>query len=394
LNVGEIQSFTEEHADDVARLYFRAVRGQDRSPGHSLPKYFSELHLSNPWASSDMPTLVYLEKNKVVGAIGVVPRTMEFRGRPISLATMSLYMVDPQHRHGSAAIQLLRRALNGPQDLSWTDGASGSVSELWGALGGHAASLYAFNWLRVLRPFDMARSHLDRIGGIGRFLKPLSGLLTVPSDLLLSKFPAAALRPPVSPYRSKLVSAEELLSCIQELGWQEALHPSYNPGAFSWLMREAAKSRQGDLRMLTVSNDDGVRSGWFIYYAMPGGASLVLQLGVRGRDDFTNTLLALFQDAWQQGSVCVKGAAIPRYLAEMNQQHCFLRHPHDRAVVHSKNPQLAHEIRLGEAAITRLDGIGWLRFSREDWDQDDVAQTLVCPAARQLRSDRAALTWR
>ena len=29
--MGEIQSFTEEHAEGVARLYFRSVRGQDRA---------------------------------------------------------------------------------------------------------------------------------------------------------------------------------------------------------------------------------------------------------------------------------------------------------------------------------------------------------------------------
>jgi hypothetical protein len=367
--MGEIQSFTEEHADGVASLYFRAIRGQNRPPGKSLAKYFSELYLSNPWASPEIPALVYLEKGKVVGSYGVVPRTMEFRGRPIIIATLMLFMVDAEHRHGPAAIQLLGRALKGPQELSWTDGASGSVSAFWTALGGHSASLYAFNWIRILRPFGMARLGLERVGSIGPLLKPLSGLVTVPSDLLLSKAPLTFLRQPASPHHSKLVTAEELLGCIQELGWREALKPSYSPEAFSWLMREAAKSQQGDLRMVTVSNAEGVRCGWFIYYALRGGASFVLQIGVRRKDDFKNTLLALFQDAWQQGSVCVKGASIPQYLTSMTEQHCFFRHPDDRVIIHSKNSEIANAIRRGEATITRLDGIGWLRFSRENWDQ-------------------------
>jgi hypothetical protein len=90
---------------------------------------------------------------------------------------------------------------------------------------------------------------------------------------------------------------------------------------------------------------------------------------VRQKGDFKNTLLALLQDAWQQGSVCVKGASIPQYLTTMTEQHCFFRHPYDRVVIHSKNPEIANAIRRGVAAITRLDGIGWLRFSRENWDQ-------------------------
>jgi hypothetical protein len=368
--MGEIQSFTEEHADGAARLYLRSVRGQNRAPGKSLVEYFSQLHLSNPWASPDIPALVYLEKGKVVGALGVVPRTLEFRGRPITIATMSIYMVDPEHRNGPGAIQLLRRALKGPQEFSWTDGASGSVHALWSALGGYSAPLYAFNWIRVLRPLGMARLGLDRIGRAGRLVKPATGLLTIPFDLLLSKAPLAPFREPVSPYPSKMVSAEELLGCIQELGWREPLKPYYAAETFPWLMREVAKNRSGgNLRMMTVSNADGKRTGWFIYYAVRGGASFVLQIGVRGSADFKDTLLALFRDAWQQGSVCVKGASIPQYLTIMTEQRCFFRHPYDRVVIHSKNPEIVAAVRSGDAAITRLDGIGWLRFPGEQWDQ-------------------------
>jgi hypothetical protein len=368
--MGEVRSFTEEHADGAARLYLRAVRGQNRQPGKSLAEYFCQLHLSNPWASPEMPALVYLEKGKVVGTLGVVPRTLEFRGRPITIATTSIYMVDPEYRNGAAAIQLLGALLKGPQEFSWTDGASGSVHALWSALGGHTASLYAFNWIRVLRPLGTARIGLDRIGRAGRLVKPATGLLTTPIDLLLSKAPLGLLREPVSPYTSKMVSAEELLACIQELSWRERLKPHYTAETFPWLMREVAKNKSaGNLRMMTVSNADGKQSGWFIYYAVRGGASFVLQIGVRGKDDFKNTILALFQDAWQQGSVCVKGASIPQYLTIMTEQHCFFRHPYDRVVIHSKNPEIVAAVRSGDAALTRLDGIGWLRFSGEQWNQ-------------------------
>jgi hypothetical protein len=315
-----------------------------------------------------MPPLVYLDKGKVVGALGVLPRTMEFRGRPIRIATMTLYMVDPDYRNGPA-VQLLSRLLKGPQEFSWTDGASGSVAALWGAMGGHAASSYSSNWIRILRPLATARMGLDRIGRAGRLLGPAAGLLSATGDYLISKTPWKALREPVSPYSSKPVSPEELLGCIQELGWREALKPHYTAETFPWLMREAATNRTGVLRMMTVSNAEGERSGWFIYFAVRGGASFVLQIGVRRKQDFKNTLLALFHDAWRQGSACVKGAAIPQYLTAMTELQCIFRHPHDRVVIHSRNPEIANALRTGEAAITRLDGIGWLRFASENWEQ-------------------------
>jgi hypothetical protein len=365
--MGEVLSFTEEHAEGVARLYFRAVRGQDRAPGKSLPAYFTELHLHNPWASADMPALVYVEDGKVVGTLGVLPRTMEFRGRPIRIATMTLFMVDPTCRNGPG-IQLLGKFLKGPQEFSWTDGASGHVGTLWSALGGYADAPYAFNWFRILRPFGTLRMGLDRIGKAGQYLKPFSGLMTTPGDFLLSKAPVELLREPLSPCTAEQVNAEKLLGCIQTLGWRSTLKPLYTAETFPWLMREAGQDQWGIFRTMIVSDSKGP-CGWFVYYALRGGPASILQLGVRRRDDFRNVMLALFRDAWHLGCVCVKGAAIPEHATTMTELGCMYRHPHDRVVFHSKNPEIANAVRMGEAAITRLDGILWLRISAERWDQ-------------------------
>ncbi len=368
--MGEVRTYKADFADEVATLYFHAGRGKKQVQSPRLAKYFNDLHLSNPWVSPEMPSYVYLENGKVVGMIGVVPRDMEFRGKKISLATMSMYIVDPELAGGTVAVQLLGRILKGPQDLTWTDGASGSVSMFWSALGGSTGPLYAFNWIRVLRPLGMARGGLDRIGGAARLLKPASGLVTAPIDFFLSKLPLpiGPLRKPESPFHAKLVTAEELLECVQQIGWKEALRPSYSMPSFAWLMTEAAKAKIGTLRLLTVTNPEGVRCGWVVYYAAQGRESFVQQIGVRKRDDFANVLTALLRDAWEQGSVCVKGASIPQYLTALTEQFCFFRHPYNRVVIHSKHPEILNSIRLGEAAITRLDGTSWMRFSRESWD--------------------------
>jgi hypothetical protein len=197
----------------------------------------------------------------------------------------------------------------------------------------------------------------------------VSGLLTVPGDFLISKMPLALLQAPVSRLTRKLVSTEEMLACIQELGWREELKPLYTAETFPWLIREAARNVAAPLRLVTVSNEEGRLCGWFIYYAAQGGPSFVLQIGVRAKEDFRNTLMALFRDAWEQGSACVKGAAIPQYLTDMTELGCIFRHPHDRVVFHSRNAEIANAVRTGEAAITRLDGTGWMRFAWEQWDQ-------------------------
>lgn len=365
--MGEVLPFTAEHAEDVARLYFRSVRGQDRAAGTRLPEYFTSLHLSNPWASPDIAPWVYVEKGRVVGAIGILPRALEFDGKPLRIATVTLYMVHPENRNGLAGIQLLARVLKGPQDFSWSDGASGSVGELWKALGGHVVPVYAFNWTRILRPLGVARMGLDRAGKAGSVLRPLSGLVAAPGDFLLGKAAPSMFGAPVSPWTARAVSSDELWECIQEIGWREKLKPRYTAETLAWLTGQLAANRSGLLRMMCVSDPEGRRCGWFVYQAAPGGASFVLQIGVRRPSDFRNTLLALFKDAWQLGSVCVKGASIPQYLREMTELHCLFRLPHNRVVVHSRDPEIVSAVRTGEAALTRLEGIGWLRFPQESW---------------------------
>ncbi|MGO9229465.1 MAG: hypothetical protein ACLQKA_09690 [Bryobacteraceae bacterium] len=91
---------------------------------------------------------------------------MEFRGRPITVATLSPFMVDPEYGGEPVGSRLIEKAFSGAQDLSWTDGASGHLRAGFVAHGGHAG-LYAFNWIRILRPFGTTRIGLDRAGHLG-----------------------------------------------------------------------------------------------------------------------------------------------------------------------------------------------------------------------------------
>src|SRR4030081_544675 len=102
--MGEIRPFTEEFASEAAALYVRAMRGQSAPPRESLSKYFCHILLSNPWFTPDIPSLVYLDKGQLVGFLGVIPRSMEFRGRAIRVAVTTQLMVDRERREGSVGL--------------------------------------------------------------------------------------------------------------------------------------------------------------------------------------------------------------------------------------------------------------------------------------------------
>ena len=367
--MGEIRPFTAEFAPDTARLFFRAMRGQTREPGVSLPGYMCDLLLGNPWVSDDIPSWVYMEEGRVVGALLLLPRTMEFRGQTIRVATTTTFMVDPDYRKGRAALGLLRRCFQGPQDLTWVDGGGEVLATPWAGAGGSRATAYAFNWIRMLRPFEAGRGVLDRVGGAPALFKSAAGLVTGALDWTLSKLPVPMFKAPVSTYSARLVSTEELLECIEEIGWHAHLKPRYELSSFRWLMEQVAAShRHGELRAMTVTDPTGIRCGWFVYYAKRGGASMTLQIGARRGNYFDNTLLALFRDAWEQGSTAVKGQSMPQHLTALTNHYCIFRHPFPMTLFYTKNQEIATNIFSGGAAISRLDGTFWNRFPLETWD--------------------------
>jgi hypothetical protein len=366
MSMGEIRHFSEEHVAAVADLALRTIRGRNEPAGSGLQNCFRDILLQNPWASPDIHSLVYLEQCKVVGFIGIVPRTMEFRGRPIRVAVTTQFMIDRERHRGNAAIELMRQLFRGPQDLSFTDGAGEGAALVWTAAGGRTARLYSLNWTRILRPLGTARSVLDRPGGALPLLKGVARLVTTPVDFLLSQFPVGALRTPQSIYSCRNVSTEQLLECIQEIGWREPLKPVYTQPSFGWLISQAARARMlGTLRTCTVQDQEGARVGWFVYCVKIGGAAYVLQMGARRRDHFSSVLLALFRDAWYMGCSAIKGQVVPRFMTQLTEQHCVFRHPNPSVLAHSRDPDLMNVIQCGDAAITRLDGECWIPFGSE-----------------------------
>ncbi len=176
------------------------------------------------------------------------------------------------------------------------------------------------------------------------------------------------LKRPKSPYSSKLVSAAELLECIQEGRGREALRPAYSMPSFGWLMSQAGKGPgHTGLRMMTVHGPGGERCGWFVHYANPGRPAYVLQIGSYRRLQFADVLLALFADAWEQRASAVKGQAIPQFLTTLTEQYCLFRQPYACVIGHSRDPEIMHAFQSADTSLSRLDAGAWLRFSSEDW---------------------------
>ena len=369
--MNEIRSFTAADAVDVADLYLKVMRGQNRPSGPALQRYFCEMLLENPWASPDVPSLVYLSAGKIVGFLGVIPRWMTFSGRRIRVAVTSQFMIDPAHRRGLPAVALLKRLFAGPQDLSYTDGAAEATHIVWAASGGSPARLYSFNWIRPLRPLATAQTFFQRAPGWS-WLKGASRSITRIGDATVSRL-VPAIRPRESRLKSRPVSPEELFDCVQEIGWREPLHPAYEPASFKWLLSHTERTQisasRDDLRLAVVRDpaSDTV-CGWYVYIIeQDGGPASLMQIGVRRRDNFDEVFGALVNDAWNAGASLLKGQTIPQYGVNLSEQGCLFRQMNTSVLFQTRDPMIEAAIFKGHAAFSRLDGESWMHFSSEEW---------------------------
>jgi hypothetical protein len=370
-----IRAFRREDIAQVASLWLRVFRQCAHGASTPLQQYFREIFFDSPWSDPGLPSLVYEEGSRgIVGFLGVVPRRMTFRGRPVRVAVATQLMVDERARTYPAS-KLMRRFLEGEQDLSFSDGANDQSEKLWCACGGSIALLHGLKWTRILRPAQYMRVQFkERAGSRGdawlsELLRPACHAL----DTL------AAWTGPGSrwlPGASRLLIEDEpddqtLLWCVEHLAGERALQPDYSLDAFRWLLARAAEKKMyGALRRAVVREPNGDIAGWYLYYFRRGAVSEVLQFGAR-RKRGAEVLNCLFYEARARGAVAISGGFEPRFAKELTAGRCQFSWPGCAVVVQSRNREIMDAVHQGDAHLSRLEGEWWARFSDAGWAPDE-----------------------
>lgn len=357
--MAEIRPLAERDIPEVVDLFGR-VHPQSgwASPG-ACAGYFQEIFFGNPWRDAALPSWVARESGRIVGFVGVVPRPMQYRGRPLRAAVLTQLMVEPgEKRNGLAAAQLLRAALAGPQDLTLSDGANETSRRMWQACGGSTLTLYGLHWQRLIRPASCA---LGMLAGVaGRAAAMVAAPMAIAADAYMSRRMGLGRK---SPLIEQSLTGTSLANALEIFASGYALRPRYEPATLEWLLAQArAKRRHGELQAQMLRNGGRI-AGWFLYY-LSSGTSRVLQLGARpGSEEMV--LAHLFQHAWRSGARAIEGRMEPRFARAVSRQHCFFLVPSVYCVAHARDSQLLGALGSGDAFFTRLEGEWWMRFTGE-----------------------------
>jgi hypothetical protein len=358
---GHIRPLVEEDVPQVASLFmrtfdFRGVYSQQR-----VEAYFTEILFHNPWYDETMPSLAYQDDGgRVVGCLGVMPRRMSLRGRPVQVAISHHFMVEPSSRRTLAAVQLLKTFLSGVQELSLAEGNELS-HKVWMGVGGKTALLYSLRWIRPLRPCRYVLSLLERRQLLVPFARAISPLCRM--------LDTVAVRLPASPFHQLEPSVEEtelgeatLLSCLSAFPREQALRPEYDDLSLKWLVDILAQKHSlGRLRKRLICDSGKNILGWYLYYLKPGDVSEVVQIGASDTS-LDKVLDHLLYDAWQQGTLALAGRLEPRLMQGLGAKYAVFTQAGFWMLVHSQNPELLYAISSGDAFLTRLEGEWWIDF--------------------------------
>lgn len=362
-----IRPLEREDLPRAVRLFELVMRPQ-ASPLPQLRSFLEQTLFDNPWADSELPSLVYEdEQGEIVGLICSNPRRMLFDGRPVRMTCSAYLLTHPGARNRAPGALLLRAHLAGSQDLTITDGGTDTVRRMWEGLGGQTAHLGCLSFVKVFRPWQLAGDQVLR----GRSFKPLeSGLRPVWSalDRASERVAKKALVPPRPDGTAEQLTAAAMLEHLPDVAGSVRLRSDYDQPYLEWLFdRVDDITRWGPVHPRLVPRGplwaelvrkNGQVQGWFICHLRRGGACRLLQLAAtdHGVDMVVDQLVYC---ARQRGAAGLYGRMEPRLVAPVSRHRCLLRFSPGRLLVHSRQKDITDAILSGDALLTRLDGEWW-----------------------------------
>jgi hypothetical protein len=359
-----------EHRDipRLVDLHLRAEEGDDVSREQIEAAYndhFAAMFLEHPWTDAGPTSLVAESPDgRIVGFMGIVPRLMSFAGREITMAVGTQLTVDVAARSKLLGLQLLKRLLRGPQDLTVADYANATTRRIWESMGGSTAHLYSLSWSRLLNP---GRLIVERLAGrqglraLTPFARPLARLF----DHSTSRVPRIPWALPSTDAPRQQLTAEELTSdtyarLLPDFTRHQTLTPVVDKVSSAWLFDRLDRMYSSrSVHRVLLRDEQQLPLGWFVYNREPDGSAEVAQI-VASRNHQADVVDHLIRHARSSGATAISGRVQPELLYTFSEFRCHLHTTPEFALVHSRDPQLLRPFETGTAFLSLLEGEGCL----------------------------------
>lgn len=354
--MGTIRPLERGDIPAAASLYEHVARSGSRTPPRGLASYFERTFLDHPWADPEIPSLVYEDDTgTLAGFLGSSVRRLLFEGRTIRLGVSGQLVTEPGVRTQAAGAFLMRKYMDGPQDLTLTDTASETVRRIWEGIGGETAHLHCIGWIRVFRPLGVVDEMVTRRRP-GAAFPAARRVLASGVDAVGVRVARGALRPPATAARAEELTAALIAQHVGEVASWARLRPHYEDEEFvSWLLGTTAEIHARGPLVARLVRAGGCVRGWWVALLPDGGIGQVLQVASdpHGIDD---VLDHLFHEAWSRGAAGVQGRVEAHLRPALARRRCLLHPSGYLALVHARHTDALSALQSGRALLTRLDG--------------------------------------
>jgi len=363
--VSEIRPLERRDLPQVAGLIELAFRSGSKTPPPGLARYLERLLFDHPWVDPEIPSLVALDDHgDLAGCLGSHIRRFRYDGQAIRVAVSGQLVVDPIARRRALGALLMRRYLDGPQELTLTDTASVTARRLWEGFGGKTVHLGRIGWVRLFRPLRFATEYL--LKNHDRWRHATTSALA-PFDAVSTRLTANRWAIPRPDVVTEPLGPEGLVAALPSVLGSVRLRPDYDVPFLEWLFEELAAVRSRGLPTGFVVRDRRGRTlGWYLYFLRRGGISQVVQV-VANERDMAPVVDHLLEHARLNGAAALQGRVEPGLIEILAERGCLLHASGYRVLVHARDDGIVHAIDSGDAVLSRLDGDWWTGLHLESF---------------------------
>jgi hypothetical protein len=304
--------------------------------------------LDHPWSDPTVGSLVAVDaEGEPVGFIGAQVRRVRFEGRSLTGVCCSHLVVAQDRSPGPVGALLLGRLVSGPQDLTWSDSATETVTRIWRMYGGFFDHTRACDWMLVLRPLGWLRSWARAAVRRDRYDRELIPVGAFP-------FHTVARREKGSPdgnVKGEDVSPAQIVEHLPAILRDVRVRVDYDEPHLTHLFAQI-RAKRGELvtRMVRIG---GRPVGWYAYLPRRTTASRVLSIATTERHSDA-VLAELISDARGRGARVLAGRLEPHL--DMALQRRLAAIGLSRApVLHAKDPDLRAALAGADGLLTQLD---------------------------------------
>jgi hypothetical protein len=256
--------------------------------------------------------------------------------------------------------------MNGPQELSVTDGANDVMQRLWTRLGGAIWHLPSIGWTRVLSPLSTVAALVEARRGPGR---PIPGRGAVRAVDRVASLPVRRWVSVEEPKTtSETLTPAAVVEHLEAVSAGHSIRQDYDETYVRWLFDEVAAVRsRGPFDARLVRSSSGAVLGWYMAYVPEGGIAQVMQVGAT-TSDAGAVLDDLFARCAAQGAAAVQGRLEPRLYDAVMERRLPLRRS-SQVLIHARDPEMTRKVLAGESYLTRLDGEWWMAPHLDPFDE-------------------------